>query len=173
MAIVAVGSLGAVLLPSAEARGEGAARAALDGLVIVDGDSVAGGGALGLGLGYDFELSPLLLEPEIRGSFGYEGGDFSGWWIRALTGLRVGFAGPVEPCAFVRLGYGNTLVTRGDASSAESGFALQPGAAVAYRPERWLTVGAEAFYDLFVFSTQSVTDTMHSVGAGATLAFWF
>lgn len=160
-------------LAAGEARAEGAARAALDGLVLIDGDAVAGGGALALALGYDFELSPLLLEPEVRGSLGLHGGDFDGWWARALAGLRAGFAGPVEPCAFVRLGYGNVAVTRGDASTAESGFALQAGGAVAYRPERWVTVGAEVFYDLFVFSAQGTTDTLHTLGAGLTTAFWF
>jgi hypothetical protein len=173
IALVCLATLGTVVLAATGARAEGTARAALDGLLVVDGDAVAGGGALSLGLGYDFELSPLLLEPEIRGSFGLDGGDFAGWWARALGGLRAGVAGPVEPCGFVRLGYGNTVVTRGDSSTPYSGFALQAGGALAYRPERWLTVGGEAFYDLFVFSPQSTTDTMHSVGLGATMAIWF
>ncbi len=171
--MLAAFAVGASLFAAVDAHAEGTARAALDGLLVVDGDAVAGGGALALGLGYDFELSPLLLEPEIRGSFGLHGGDFTGYWARVLGGMRVGFAGPVEPCGFFRLGYGNTVVTRGDSGSPLGGFALQAGAALAYRPVRWFTVGGEAFYDLLVFSTQSMTDTMHSVGLGATMGFWF
>ena len=78
IALAWLGTICTLALSADDARAEGTARAALDGLLVVDGDAVAGGGALSLGLGYDFELSPLLLEPEIRGSFGLNDGDFAG-----------------------------------------------------------------------------------------------
>ncbi len=159
-----------VLCSSSEARAEVTLRPTLDGiLVVVDGEPT-GGGQLGVVLGYNLEQEPFIIMPELAaGAAIYDGG----FGFRALGGVRGGFAGPVEPSLFLRGGYGNLIVTRGDSSNLVHGGVFQPGLALDYRFSRSVTLGAEAYYDLFVFSVQQTTSLAHTVGVGGNAAFWF
>lgn len=158
-----------------------------------DGD-LAGGGLAIATAGYSLELDPILLVPEIAASIGGFGGDFEGYGIRALGGLRAGFAylGKLEPSLFLRGGYGHLALDRDpfDAApyrpvpqheSIHSG-ALQVGVSLEHRVDRDLTLGGELIYDALFYdrrpaffgptSREGGLVVAHSVSAGFTVAFW-
>ncbi len=164
--------LTALTLGTGEAAAEVSLRPTVFGTLLIDNGEVAGGGLLDLAVGYNLEFEPLLLVPEIAASFGGYGGGFNGFMTRALGGFRGGFAGPVEPSLFLRGGYGHMLLTRSGATDLAHGGVFQVGLALDYRPERWVTIGGELLYDLFIFKQQEI-DTSHGLGLGFTAAFWF
>lgn len=168
--------LGLLLLYAGDADAEFTIRPSGDGLILHDGDTVAFGGLGSIGFGYNLEMDPLLLVPEIYGSFGAFGGGMAGLLTRVLAGMRVGYAGPIEPSAFLRLGYGWTGAMwsdRGDTLQDWDGFHLQAGAAVEGRIDRSFTIGGHAYYDLgALWYGGGNTDEFHGVGLGITACFW-
>jgi hypothetical protein len=177
------------------ARAELVARPALDGIVLFHRHSEAPGASLGASLGYDLELEPLVLVPELTAGYAlytsedsYSGLKKNGSAIRALAGMRVGWALGVEPSVFARAGYGNVTVSipygAHDSSfyAVAHGFALQAGAAVDYRLSRRVTVGGEVFYDQLSATAgydrilggagdEEYRITVLGVGMGVTLGF--
>ena len=166
-------TVGAGLLVTSPARGELDLRPHARAVLLLQSGEVAGGGEAGLSLGYNPELEPLLVIPELSASFAGFGGDFSGVGLRALAGVRGGVAGPVEPSFGLRIGYGLTTLSSGGSSALESGFAIDAGLGLDVRPERWLTVGGELTYDLLILPLPGQAATLHTLGAGGSVAFWF
>jgi hypothetical protein len=171
--IFAFGAVVAALITtSRSARAEWVARPTVDGLAVIDDGAVAGGVMGGAVFGYNAELEPILVVPEIRAGLGYFGGEVDGWLARALAGVRAGITAAVEPALFVHVGYGYGTVTRMGVSHGEHGFALQTGLALDYRMKRWLTFGGELVYDVMLFDEGGV-QALHGVGGGVNIAFWF
>ena len=141
-------------------------------ILVADNDNLAVGGVASFALGYDVGLEPLLVVPELYGSFGYFGGGFSGLTTRGLGGVRLGWSTSVEPALVLRAGYGAVGLTHGDASRVEGGFTMQVGPALDYRPSRGLTIGAELLYDLQIVPIQSQTSLVHAALLGGSVAFW-
>jgi len=160
------------LLLTETAAAEVTVRPAAAGMVLFEDGEVAGGGYGNVTLGYNLEMEPLLLMPELAAGFGGYGGGFGGIMARVLGGLRGGVTGPVEPALFVRGGYGVNSITRNDEVEPDHGLAIEAGLGLDYRPDRDLTYGAEIFYDALIFSAGQGVDTVHTLGLAATVAFW-
>jgi hypothetical protein len=160
------------LLPPTDAHAEWVARPLIDGLVVIDDKAVAGGALGGAVFGYNAELEPILVVPEVAAGFGGFGGEVDGWLARALAGVRAGITASVEPSVFVHLGYGYGSVTRVGVRHGEHGFALRTGLALDYRIKRWLTLGGELVYDVMLFDEAGVK-ALHAAGGGVNVAFWF
>ena len=184
--LVAV-ALATVAVP---ARSEVVLRPSAHGALHVDGGDLAGGGLGSFAAGYNLELDPILVVPELAFTAGGYDGDFRGYGLRALGGLRAGFAyfGTFEPSLFLRGGYAHMSLEhlREPSSPAipsvlreviNSG-ALQVGASLEHRVDRDLPLGGEVAYDaLFVDRLASPEgdrgiDVSHTVSAGFTIAFW-
>lgn len=162
----------AMTLSTRAAYAEWVARPNVDGVAVIDDGQAAGGVYGGVLFGYNAELEPVLLVPEVAGGFGYYAGEVTGIMGRALAGLRAGITASVEPALFAHFGYGYGVVTRGGVSHGEHGFAIRTGLSLDYRIERWITVGGELVYDVLLFSEGGV-GALHSPGGGFTVAFWF
>jgi hypothetical protein len=151
----------------------------------------AGGASAVMAAGYNIELEPLLLVPEVAASIGGFAGGFDGFGARALGGLRLGFAylGSFEPSLVVRGGYGHLTLKRASfpdgALSPEptkevshSG-ALQAGLSLEHRMSRDVTLGGEIVYDVFfqrrtpiaLGASEGIVG-VHTLAAGFTIGFW-
>jgi hypothetical protein len=124
-----------------------------------------GGTVLG---GYNLDLEPILLQPELAvGVEGYPGDGFLAF--RGMGGIRAGFAGPVEPTLFLHLGYGFLKgLHSGPFSTIMHAFAIDTGISVDYRPTRSFTVGGTLGYEGLVGK-----DSLHGIYLGPRVAFWF
>jgi hypothetical protein len=130
------------------------------------------GGAYGTFTGgYNLELEPLLIMPELSASLGGFGGDFTGFGARVLGGVRVGGTLVVEPALILRGGYGHATITDGPGLGLNGG-TFQTGIGVDYRTSRELTIGGEVLYDVTGFPTAGTTQVMHTVLLGGSVAFW-
>jgi hypothetical protein len=156
-------------------RAEPIVRPGARGFVVTNGDATGGGGMADVALGYDLELQPVIVMPELVGSFGGFGGDLKGFGARALGGMRFGFtyAGAWEPSLFARGGYGHASVSPGSGGSLVgfNGGTIQAGLTADYRVGRELTVGGELGYDALIGSTGAGSEVFHTVSAGIVFGF--
>lgn len=121
--------------------------------------------------GYNLELEPILVMPELAASFGGFGGGANGFGARVLGGARVGATLAVEPALILRGGYGHITLTDGPGVGLNGG-AIQVGAGLDYRSGRDLTFGGELLYDAAILRVSGATEVVHSVLLGGTVAFW-
>lgn len=188
--LFALPALVALVLVAPAAQAEIVLRPSAHGALHVDGRDLAGGGIGTIVGGYNLEYDPILLVPELAFSAGGYDGDLRGFGLRALGGIRAGFAyfGAIEPSLFLRGGYAHMTLDHLRESSnpaippvlrevINSG-ALQVGASVEHRVDRDLTLGGELTYDaLFVDRLTSADGdrsiaVVHTLSAGFTIAFW-
>jgi hypothetical protein len=179
-----------VVTLAAPAQAEVVLRPSAHGALHVDGGDLAGGGVGSLAAGYSLELDPILVVPEIAFTAGGYDGDFRGFGLRALGGIRGGFAyfGSFEPSLFLRGGYAHMSLDHLRQSSnpaippvlrevINSG-ALQVGASLEHRLDRDVTLGGEIVYDaLFVDRVATpegdrTISVIQTLSAGFTVAFW-
>lgn len=153
---------------SAPARAEVVLRpSVLGGATFLSGGAYGGGYAT-FSAGYNLELEPILVIPELAASFGGFGGDAKGFGARVMGGLRAGAALAVEPSLILRGGYGHASYLGGGSSFGANGGAVQVGTGLDYRVDRDFTVGGELIYDAFI----AQGTTAHSILLGATFGFW-
>jgi len=161
----------AMAFVSAEARAEPVLRPSLAAAYVNVAGEHAGGGYATFAAGYNVELEPILVMPELAASFGGFGGGANGFGARLLGGARIGATLAVEPALILRGGYGHVTLTDGPGLGLNGG-AIQVGAGLDYRSSRDLTFGGELVYDAAILRAGGTTQTIHSVLLGGTVAFW-
>lgn len=170
-------------LTTSPAAAEVVVGAELDaGFMFADGlaTSVLGGPELALSVGYSPDLFPLIVVPELRAGYGYafgsggttnQGDGTSFHTLRGLGGVRLGYAGPVEPTLSLHVGYGLQLGDDHDASITTHGVAFDAILGVDWRIDRTYTVGPRLGYAGLVEPGDSGR-TAHWATIGVAAGFW-
>jgi len=159
------------------AHAEVTARLGADATLLINPVEPGTETAPGLGItglvGYSPELEPLILVPEIGGSFHWFDDRYGRMLTRAVAGARLGVAAAVEPSLSLHLGYARTWGHDVDAVLAPDGFTLDTIVACDFRLERWLSLGPQIGYLTVLAPTDRDTHTFHVVSLGAGVTGWF
>lgn len=158
-------------------RAEVTTRLGVDAALLINpvepGTETAGGFGLQGLVGYSPEWEPIILVPEVGGSFHAFDDRYGRMLTRVVAGARFGLAAAVEPSLSVHLGYGHSWGQDVDAVLAPHGFTLDTTLTCDFRFERWLSLGPQIGYLTFIAPTATDTHTFHVLSAGMGVTAWF